>query len=136
MHTNAPPTLEQVIAAIGLVYEAALDARLEPQALDGLKDLLSCGSTQMATYDRGTGEVLACRTSSEGVPAELGAAYLTEWGRQDPLPAVTLQFPTGTVVRSHEHIDPVVYEASDFFRGFLAPQGYRWSIAGTLHVTD
>ncbi len=102
-------------AAIGLIYDAGLDAALWPEALQRISDLLGCRRTTLWLQPAAGG--MTPLTSAELEP-KVAHDYAQHYHRLDDLRPVTMRAPLGTVLTSSRVIPQAEFVGTEFYNDF------------------
>ena len=125
MTKNGPPDTDQLLDLVGNLYASALDPSAATAALDALCSSLGSSATQIYTYDKGSGMVLASQTN-DVINEERNDQYIRHWGALDPRPVALASLPSGGIIRCHESFDEKYVARSSFYQDFFIPNGFRW----------
>lgn len=120
---------DQRAALIGLIYEAALDHKLWPSAIDRLTDLIGARVGQISTFDvyTRTSATIAPRISPEAI-----SEYDTHWVHQNPRVERGKHVPTGCIFTGDDLIPRESFARTPIHNGFFAPRGLHESIGAKL----
>src|SRR5687767_2429726 len=125
---NHLPNTKEMVELVGLIYACASNASRTTDLLGLLNEVMGGTSAQLFIRDIVTGVVVH---SDMGDPAfeDANRRYARDWGPSDPRAQWLASRPSGQVLRCHELFDKEFVEGSKFYRDFMAPHGFRWSLA-------
>jgi DNA-binding CsgD family transcriptional regulator len=135
MTKNGPPDTDQLLDLVGNLYASALDPSAATEALNALCRSLGGAATQIYTYDKGSGTVLASQTN-DVINEDRNDQYIRHWGALDPRPVALASLPSGGIIRCHESFDEKYVARSSFYQDFFIPNGFRWAIGGMFDSGD
>jgi PAS domain-containing protein/DNA-binding CsgD family transcriptional regulator len=118
----------QLDAAIGGLYEAAVEPEGWTGALTAVADLLGAVGAQFFVWDKQAG---AAPFAAVGrLPEEGNAAYVRYYGAIDPRREALERVPVGKLFTADEHFDGGRFRRSEFYNDFLVPYGVPY-VAGS-----
>lgn len=120
------------LAAIDAINMAGLNAELWPQALAAVTRLIGGAAGTLEILDRKTFEHREFHAYGVAPAGEL--AYVREYAALSPRIPGALRQKAGEVTWDYRVVDERAIDRSPFYMEFLAPQGYRYAVAGILDV--
>jgi DNA-binding CsgD family transcriptional regulator/PAS domain-containing protein len=128
----AKPQERMLCEAIGSIYDAALDCRTWPVALNRVADLLEATSAQLGSYDSATHrlEMVTPRIAPEYAKSfiEYWASRNTVWQRSSAVPLGQVMWPEMFLARNE-------WQRTDFFNEWYHPQRFD-SLIGSNVVAE
>lgn len=123
------PSLELVSA----IYEAALDRRLWPAALERIRLYVGVTAIQLMAVDRRLGSICFSATANVSEDAEL--EYVRRYCAIDPRVRVLLGDVPGSWLYCHELLSDDFVAHDPFYQGLIIPNGLRY-VAGCKVYED
>lgn len=123
------PSLELVSS----IYEAALDRRLWPAALERIRLFVGVTAIQLMAVDRRLGSICFSATANVSEDAEL--EYVRRYCAIDPRVRVLLGDVPGSWLYCHELLSDDFVAQDPFYQGLIIPNGLRY-VAGCKVYED
>jgi DNA-binding CsgD family transcriptional regulator len=112
---------------ISLLYEAAINPALWPNALAAFADLTQCRDVILSVIDKKRGQPRLFLSGRRVFPPEALQAYLTHYYKVDPLlQSAASTRPTGSLLLCHEYVSPEVAAKNESYQDYLIPLGGRY----------
>jgi DNA-binding CsgD family transcriptional regulator/PAS domain-containing protein len=125
--------LQHVTPLLGLVFEAAVEPRIWPQALNALADAIGAHVAGLASFDTRTHEFDAISPRHD---PDYILSYRDYWARQNPVWPGSPQSPAGTLFTPDTFVRRDAYTRTDFFQEWVVPQGIEATMGTNALVED
>jgi DNA-binding CsgD family transcriptional regulator len=141
MATQQHPELEVALDLVGRAYEAAAEPDLWPGFLHALADATDCEGTVVWLHDTADSSARMRDTNTSFVsnvrvePAFL-ESYAAHYTRVNVLLAALNKIPEGTVMNSSAVIEDAELRATEYYDGWLRPQGVGYLLGGPVLKRD
>ncbi len=121
--------LDERVALIELVYEAALDRHVWPKVADRLADLTDATICQISTYD---GVARTATDIAPRMPPEALRSYEDHWVYHNPLIAIGRRKPIGLVLSIYDLMPRRELVQTSIYGEFFLPLGLEEKIGAKL----
>lgn len=118
---------------ISAIYDAALDRKLWPAALERIRRFIGVTAIQLMAVDRRLGTISFSATANVSEDAEL--EYVRRYCAIDPRVKVLLGDAPGTWLYCHELLSDEFVAQDPFYQGLIIPNGLRY-VAGCKVYED
>jgi PAS domain-containing protein len=128
-------TQDEVVATIGTIYAAGLDAQHWPDALAAITRTVGGIAATLEVFDRKP--LALTEFHSFGLPPANELAYLDQFAALNPrIPALINGAPGSLVTDYSVMTNERAMNRNAFYSDFLAPVGYRYFLGGILMVDE
>jgi DNA-binding CsgD family transcriptional regulator len=141
MATQQHPDLQVALDLVGRAYEAAAEPELWPGFLHALADATDCEGTVVWLHDTADSSARMRDTNTSFVsnvrvePAFL-ESYAAHYTHVNVLLAALNKVPEGTVMNSSAVIDDAELRATEYYDGWLRPQGVGYLLGRPVLKRD
>jgi PAS domain-containing protein len=112
---------------VSLLYEAAMNPSLWPNALAAFADLTQCRDVVLSVIDKKRGKPRLFLSGCRIFTPEAMRDYLTHYYKVDPLlQSSASTSPAGTLLLCHEFVSPDVAARNESYQDYLIPHGGRY----------
>lgn len=105
--------------AVASIYDAALDWRAWPVALDRLADLFGASTAQLGSYDAATHRL---EMVMPRIAPEYAKSFVEHWASRNTVWQRSVAVPVGEVMRPEMFLPDGGWERTDFFNEWYRPQ--------------
>ena len=117
--------------AIKSIYDAALDWRASPAALDGLADAVKASAAQFGSYNAATHSL---QTVMPRIDPDYATSFVEHWASRNTVWQQSSVVPVGQVMRPEMFFAPGGWRRTDFFNEWYRPQRLDSMIGTNLLV--
>jgi DNA-binding CsgD family transcriptional regulator len=112
---------------ISLLYEAAINPSLWPNALAAFADLTQCPDAMLSVIDKRHGKPRMFLSGCRAYTPDAMRAYVDHYYKVDPLrQSAAIEKQAGSVYLCHEYVPPEVVAKNELYQDHLIPLGLRY----------